>query len=60
VENYDPRWDRVMQVNLGATFNVTRPAIPHPEISRGCIINMSSAALRLSTTAQRHAASAGA
>ena len=30
VENYDPReWDRVMQVNLGATFNVTRLAIPH-------------------------------
>ena len=30
VENYDPReWDRVMRVNLGATFNVTRLAIPH-------------------------------
>ena len=49
VENYDPReWDRVMQVNLGATFNVTRLAIPHlKKSSAGCIINMSSAAGRL-------------
>ena len=49
VENYDPReWDRVMQVNLGATFNVTRLAIPHLKKSAsGCIINMSSAAGRL-------------
>jgi NAD(P)-dependent dehydrogenase (short-subunit alcohol dehydrogenase family) len=49
VENYDPReWDRVMQVNLGATFNVTRLAIPHLKRSAaGCIINMSSAAGRL-------------
>ncbi len=49
VENYDPReWDRVMQVNLGATFNVTRLAIPHLRKSAaGCIINMSSAAGRL-------------
>ena len=49
VENYDPReWDRVMRVNLGATFNVTRLAIPHLKKSAaGCIINMSSAAGRL-------------
>jgi NAD(P)-dependent dehydrogenase (short-subunit alcohol dehydrogenase family) len=49
VENYDPReWDRVMQINLGATFNVTRLAIPHlKKSSAGCIINMSSAAGRL-------------
>ena len=49
MENYDPReWDRVMQVNLGATFNVTRLAIPHLKKSAaGCIINMSSAAGRL-------------
>jgi len=49
VENYDPaEWDRVMQVNLGATFNVTRLAIPHLRKSAaGCIINMSSAAGRL-------------
>jgi NAD(P)-dependent dehydrogenase (short-subunit alcohol dehydrogenase family) len=49
VENYDPReWDRVMRVNLGATFNVTRLAIPHLHKSAaGSIINMSSAAGRL-------------
>ncbi len=49
VENYDPReWERVMRVNLGATFNVTRLAIPHLRKSAaGCIINMSSAAGRL-------------
>ena len=48
VENYDPaEWDRVMRVNLGATFNVTRLAIPLLKQSRsGCIINMSSAAGR--------------
>jgi NAD(P)-dependent dehydrogenase (short-subunit alcohol dehydrogenase family) len=49
VESYDPsEWDRVMRVNLGATFNVTRLAIPHLRKSgAGCIINMSSAAGRL-------------
>ena len=49
VENYDPvEWERVMRVNLGATFNVTRLAIPHLRKSAaGCIINMSSAAGRL-------------
>jgi NAD(P)-dependent dehydrogenase (short-subunit alcohol dehydrogenase family) len=37
-----------MRVNLGATFNVTRLAIPHlKKSSAGCIINMSSAAGRL-------------
>jgi NAD(P)-dependent dehydrogenase (short-subunit alcohol dehydrogenase family) len=48
VESYDPaEWDRVMRVNLGATFNVTRLAIPHLKHSgSGCIINMSSAAGR--------------
>jgi NAD(P)-dependent dehydrogenase (short-subunit alcohol dehydrogenase family) len=48
VENYDPaEWERVMRVNLGGTFNVTRLAIPHLKHSRaGCIINMSSAAGR--------------
>jgi len=41
-------WDRVMRVNLGGTFNVTRLAIPHLRKSpAGCIINMSSAAGRL-------------
>jgi NAD(P)-dependent dehydrogenase (short-subunit alcohol dehydrogenase family) len=49
VENYDPReWDRVVNVNLGATFNVTRLAIPHLRKSpAGSIVNMSSAAGRL-------------
>jgi len=41
-------WDRVMRVNLGATFNVTRLAIPHlKESPAASIINMSSAAGRL-------------
>ena len=49
VENYDPgEWDRVIRVNLGATFNVTRLAIPHLKKSAaGSIINLSSAAGRL-------------
>jgi len=48
VEQVTPAdWERVMRVNLGATFNVTRLAIPHLKQSRaGCIINMSSAAGR--------------
>ena len=46
VELYDPAdWERVMRVNLGGTFNVTRLAIPFLRKSHaGCIINMSSAA----------------
>jgi NAD(P)-dependent dehydrogenase (short-subunit alcohol dehydrogenase family) len=41
-------WDRVLRVNLGGTFDVTRLAIPALKRSkRGCIINMSSAAGRL-------------
>ena len=49
VEQVSPaEWDRVMRVNLGGTFNVTRLAIPHLKKSpTGCIINMSSAAGRL-------------
>ena len=49
VEEVSPaEWERVMHVNLGATFNVTRLAIPHlRQSSAGCIINMSSAAGRL-------------
>jgi len=49
VERVRPEdWDRVMRVNLGGTFNVTRLAIPHlKKSSAGCIINMSSAAGRL-------------
>ena len=46
VEAYPPEeWDRVMRVNLGGTFNVTRLAIPHlKRAPAACIINMSSAA----------------
>ena len=41
-------WDRVMRVNLGGTFDVTRLSIATLKQSRGgCIINMSSAAGRL-------------
>src|SRR5262245_4781840 len=49
VEQVKPEeWDRVMRVNLGATFNVTRLAIPHLKQSPAAsIINMSSAAGRL-------------
>lgn len=49
VEQVSPiEWDRVMRVNLGGTFNVTRLAIPHLRKSAaGSIINMSSAAGRL-------------
>jgi NAD(P)-dependent dehydrogenase (short-subunit alcohol dehydrogenase family) len=49
VEEVSPaEWERVMHVNLGGAFNVTRLAIPHlKQSSAGCIINMSSAAGRL-------------
>lgn len=48
VEHYDPReWEQVLRVNLGATFNVTRLAIPAlKRAGGGAIINMSSAAGR--------------
>jgi NAD(P)-dependent dehydrogenase (short-subunit alcohol dehydrogenase family) len=46
VENTDPdEWEKVMQVDLTGTFNVTRLAIPHLKKSQaGVIINMSSLA----------------
>jgi NAD(P)-dependent dehydrogenase (short-subunit alcohol dehydrogenase family) len=49
LERVEPEeWDRVLRVNLGGTFDVTRLAIPALKQSkRGCIINMSSAAGRL-------------
>ena len=48
VENYDPdTWEKVMQINLHGTFNVTRLAIPYLKKSpAGSIIVMSSAAGR--------------
>jgi NAD(P)-dependent dehydrogenase (short-subunit alcohol dehydrogenase family) len=47
-ENLDPReWDKVLQINLTATFDVTRLAIPHLKKSAaGVIINLSSVAGR--------------
>lgn len=48
VEEMDPdAWEKVMQVDLTGTFNVTRLAIPHLKRSNaGVIINMSSVAGR--------------
>jgi NAD(P)-dependent dehydrogenase (short-subunit alcohol dehydrogenase family) len=48
VESMDPdEWEKVMNVNLNGTFNVTRHAIPHLKKSpAGSIIIMSSAAGR--------------
>ncbi len=48
VEQMDPdQWEKVMQVDLTGTFNVTRLAIPHLKKSQaGVIINMSSVAGR--------------
>ncbi|HKR45549.1 MAG TPA: SDR family oxidoreductase [Paraburkholderia sp.] len=48
VESFDPdAWDKVMQINLGGTFNVTRLAIPHlKQSSAASIIVMSSVAGR--------------
>jgi NAD(P)-dependent dehydrogenase (short-subunit alcohol dehydrogenase family) len=48
VETMDPdEWEKVMQVDLTGTFNVTRCAIPHLKKSKaGVIVNMSSVAGR--------------
>ncbi len=48
VADLDPdAWEAVMRINLNATFNVTRLAIPHLKRSKAAsIINMSSAAGR--------------
>ena len=48
VEEMDPdAWEKVMQVDLTGTFNVTRMAIPYlKKSSAGVIINMSSVAGR--------------
>ncbi|MBA6112871.1 SDR family oxidoreductase [Pseudomonas asiatica] len=49
VEQLDPdEWDKVMQINLNGTFNVTRLAVPAlKRSSHPSIINMSSVAGRL-------------
>ena len=48
VEDFNPDdWEKVVQINLNGTFNVTRLAIPHLKKSAaGVIINMSSVAGR--------------
>jgi NAD(P)-dependent dehydrogenase (short-subunit alcohol dehydrogenase family) len=48
VEEFNPDdWEKVVQINLNGTFNVTRLAIPHLKKSpAGVIINMSSVAGR--------------
>jgi NAD(P)-dependent dehydrogenase (short-subunit alcohol dehydrogenase family) len=48
VEDFDPdAWDKVVQINLNGTFNVTRLAIPHLKKSpAGVSITMSSVAGR--------------
>lgn len=48
VENLDPdAWEKVMQIDLTGTFNVSRLVIPYLKKSEsGCIINMSSVAGR--------------
>lgn len=48
VEEMDPdEWEKVMQIDLNGTFNVTRMAIPYlKKSSSGVIINMSSLAGR--------------
>jgi len=48
VEDMDPdEWEKVIQVDLNGTFNITRLAIPHLKKSKaGVIINMSSVAGR--------------
>jgi meso-butanediol dehydrogenase/(S,S)-butanediol dehydrogenase/diacetyl reductase len=42
-EDYsDERWERVLRINLGSVFRVSRSALPHLERAQGCIINVSS------------------
>lgn len=44
-EDYaDERWERVLRINLGSVFRVSKAALPHLERSGGCIINVSSSA----------------
>ena len=43
-EMTDTEWERMLAVNLGGPFHVTRAAIPHLKSTRGTIINVSSTA----------------
>src|SRR5258706_44443 len=40
----DARWHRLIDVNLGGVFAMTRAALPHIEAARGNIVNIASAA----------------
>jgi meso-butanediol dehydrogenase / (S,S)-butanediol dehydrogenase / diacetyl reductase len=40
----DTRWDRMMRINLGAVFHLSRAAMPHLLATKGNIVNISSAA----------------
>lgn len=43
-EYRDERWERMLRINLFAVFYVSRAAVPHLLKTKGCIVNMSSAA----------------
>lgn len=40
----EERWDRVIDINLGGVFHMTRAAMPHLVARRGSVVNMASAA----------------
>jgi 3-oxoacyl-[acyl-carrier protein] reductase len=40
----EEHWDQVMDLNLKATFFVTQACLPALRLSRGCVVNISSAA----------------
>lgn len=40
----DETWDRMLRINLGSVFHISRGAIPHLEKTRGNIVNIASAA----------------
>lgn len=40
----DDRWERMLRINLSGVWHLSRAAIPHLVATKGCIVNMSSAA----------------
>ncbi len=38
------KWDEMLEINLHATVELMRAAIPHLEASKGCVVNVSSVA----------------
>lgn len=40
----DERWERMLRINLSGVWHLSRAAMPHLVESKGCIVNMSSAA----------------